>query len=367
MALSPPVDPNHDPNNSAGRQNLTGGVYDPNNPTGSWWLSGQQGQPSALGTVANTPPPNASPPALQTWTSAPIPGYEYTPQQTGGVTQNTNWLKTLFGVGGVQESPALISSLPDMGDVDAVDQAMNDYNTKMARYNHANTPEGYLEFMQKYQVAMAKVYQLQGSGASADEISKAMDAANQIGGDYQDAVNKPEKPDLLAVQAQQNRNRLLSLAKNVYDPLMRQQLGMATGTGPSAAMATYQTAADQAQRGAYGTAASANATGGQRAALFQAAMGRAANTQQAAANDAARLRLQEMQQGAQGLTNTASSLSQIYGAPNLLTDTEKKQGANQDAENKVIADNAQLREKDTTNLSSGAQGTVSSFGHGFTG
>jgi hypothetical protein len=270
------------------------------------------------------------------------------------VSQNTDLGNAVLGVAGVRERPALINSLPDIGDANQVTDAQNQYKAQHDAWAQANT-------MGAYFAEQEHIQHMQASGASSDDITKELARFTNL------KMNEPKPPDILAIQKQQDRDRLLSLGKNVYDPLMASQLAMATGTGPSAALATYQTAADNAQRRAYGMAASSNMTGGQRASLFQAALGNAALGQQAAGNDAAKLRIQEMSTAGSNLANTAAGVAHIYGAPNLITDTQNTEGTNVGAENKATADNASHAEEDATNRSKAIGGYFDAAGHWISG
>ncbi|HVW26235.1 MAG TPA: hypothetical protein VHC69_12755 [Polyangiaceae bacterium] len=275
----------------------------------------------------------------------------YTPQQNGGVTGGGGGIgAALLGQNTTQVSPALISTLPDSGDAAAVEGAENDYQQKLAAYQQANSLQGHADEQQTILQIEQNPNHLSPTQLG-DAITQEMARYSAL------TAAPPTAPDLSAVEAQSDRERLLNEASQVYQPLIQQQLGIATGTAPSAADLTYRAAAQDAQARAYGSAASINGTGGQRAALMQAAMGQAAQTQQTAATTAAQLRAQESNQAVQNVNQGLQGLTDIYGRSNLYGGTLQTQQENQSAQNNATNTNEQI---DSANAAK-KNGTILSY------
>lgn len=273
--------------------------------------------------------------------ATPIPAGtgSYVGQQNGGVTSgNRSVWDVITGQNRSQVNPALIASLPDAGD----QQAVADAQANFQRQHDAWA-------MQLQNVAA----QMKGLSPFDPKFKAGMDQLNQL------KAAEPQAPDQLAIQNQSDRNRLLNEATSAYQPLIASQLAVATGQAPSAAESTYRTAADDASRRAYGLAASAQGTGGQRAALFQAAMGQQAQVQQQAANDAAKIRAQEINSAGAAANSSLQGLTGIYGMSNLYGGTLDVQKFNADSRNTANQVNSGIQQNNANNSTSLAKSALS--------
>lgn len=264
----------------------------------------------------------------------------YVGQQNGGVSGNTAGpLGLLAGQNTSQVTPALQSTLPDAGDVAAVNSANAQY----------------------------KILQDQWQTQQQELGSKIIDAANH--GDLPSQLRylsqlrdlqakPPQPPDVTAIQNQSDRNRLLNEATDAYTPLINSLGSAAQGQGPSQALDQYRIAADEAQRRLLGVAASSNGTGGQRAATQQSALAQVAQAQQQSAGQAAAIGATEQQNARSALNSSLAGLTNVYGTQ-LYGGTQNQQTSNQNAQNNAIALNAQTANQNAANASALSRSVVS--------
>lgn len=245
----------------------------------------------------------------------------YVPQSNGGVQGGgRSALDVLAGQNTTHVDPALQASLPDAGDQAAAQAATQEAQQK------------YDAWKQEYDSLVPKALVSQ----DARDRMKVL------------LANKPQQPDLLAIQNQSDRNRLLNEGSSAYAPLISELGSAAQGNGPSQALAQYRIAADEAQRRALGVAASANGTGGQRAALMQSAIAQAAQGQQQAAAQAAAIGATEQQNARSSLSQALTGLTNVYGTQ-LYGGTQNQQTANQNANNNAIALNENIQQSNAKN------------------
>src|SRR5262252_600011 len=288
---------------------------------------------------APNPAPGGAPyqPGVSGNQAAPIAGGtsgSYAPTSTGAVHQgDRNFLQTLMGQSDVSVDPALQATLPDAGDVAAVTGAQAEYQ---ARHDTWSQQMNDLK------------NRIQADPMGSKDLIKQFQALG---------AQEPQKPDILAIQNQSDRARLLNEASAAYQPLISSLLSASQGRGPSAALNYYGQAADDAARRTLGAAASARGTGAQRAALYGAAMRQNAETNLGAARQAAITGAEEQNQARASLNQALAGLTNVYGTQ-LYGGTQHQQDQNQQAYQNAARINVGIQEKNAENETNAVKGWV---------
>lgn len=287
---------------------------------------------NSLGGAVSSPPPAAAGGA-----DPSQPGYtSYVGQQNGGAQSGSRgFMDVLTGQDNTHVNPALQATLPDAGDVAAVNSATAEYQKQHDAWT------------QELLALKARIH-----SGDINEIIHAKENLDAL------TAREPQKPDLSAIQHQSDRNRLLNIGIGAYTPLIASLSSAAAGNGPSAALNYYRAAADDASRRTLGAAASARGTGGSRAALYQAALRQNAEATQGAANQASQIGAQEQNQARASLNAALAGLTNVYGTSNLLGDTQQQQAANQQAQNQAIGLNTQIAENNARNATDFAKTAI---------